>query len=50
MHTPMIRAGDVFTAKVRAPAGATIDYGFLITKIRGAFESKAVWDGDRTIE
>jgi hypothetical protein len=47
MHTQMGRAGDVFTAKVRAPAGATIDYGFLITKIRVAFESKAVWDGDR---
>jgi hypothetical protein len=47
MHTPMGRAGDVFTAKVRAPAGTTIDYGFLITKIRGAFESNTVWDGDR---
>ncbi len=47
MHTPMGRAGDVFTIKVRAPAGATIEYGFLLTKIRIAFESKAVWDGDR---
>jgi hypothetical protein len=33
MHTPMQRADSVFVAKVRVPAGARIDYGFLTTKL-----------------
>lgn len=32
MRTEMIREGDTFSAKVRVPAGATINFGFLITK------------------
>jgi lipopolysaccharide transport system permease protein len=34
MHTPMLLEGDTFVAKVQVPPGATIDYGFLITKTR----------------
>jgi hypothetical protein len=32
MHTPMLRQGDAFVARVQTPPGVTIDYGFLITK------------------
>jgi lipopolysaccharide transport system permease protein len=34
MHTPMAREGDTFVVQLQVPAGATIDYGFLITKTR----------------
>jgi hypothetical protein len=48
MHTPMIREGDTFVAKVQVPSGATFDYGFLITEKRGIFDVvRPVWNGDR---
>jgi len=48
MHTPMIREGDTFVAKVQVPSGATLDYGFLITERRGIFDIvRPVWNGDR---
>jgi hypothetical protein len=45
MHTPMDREGDAFVAKVRVPAGTTIDYGFLITKTRDE-ETVQIWESD----
>jgi mannosyltransferase len=47
MHTPMDREGDTFVAKVQVPAGATINYGFLITGSRSGAIIEAVWDGDQ---
>jgi len=48
MRTPMIRKGDTFVAQVQVPAGATIEYGFLITERRGVFDIiRPVWDGDQ---
>ncbi len=44
MHTPMERVGDIFAMKVRVPSGATIHYGFLITKTRSGAAIK-VWEG-----
>jgi hypothetical protein len=47
MHTPMIREGDTFVAKVWVPVGTTIDYGFRITERRGIFDFVyADWDGN----
>ena len=46
MATPMTRSGDTFAAEVRLPAGATMSYGFLITRRRGVLSLvRAVWDG-----
>ena len=45
MHTPMDHAGDVFVTTVRVPAGATIDFGFVITKKRSGADIR-VWDGN----
>ena len=61
LHSPLVRAGDVFTAAVHAQPGTTIDFGFLITKTKDgtpvriwqAQQSKdfhVVVDGDRIIE
>ena len=44
MHTPMERVHDAFVAKVQVPSGATIHYGFLITKRRSGAAVK-VWEG-----
>jgi hypothetical protein len=47
MHTPMVRQGNAFVAKVWVPAGTTIDYGFRITRRPGLFDILyADWDGD----
>jgi hypothetical protein len=46
MHTPMVYTGDAFIAQVQVPAGATLDYGFLITKKRNGADIEAVWEGD----
>ncbi len=43
MYTPMVREGDTFVAKVQVPSGATIDYVFETTKLRGGVASE-VWD------
>ncbi len=45
MHTPMERQPNYFTAKVRVPAGATMDYVFQITKTRNGSASK-IWDNN----
>jgi hypothetical protein len=44
MHTPMDREGDTFVVRVQMPAGATINYGFLITGSRSGARIEAVWD------
>lgn len=50
MHTPMVREGDTFVAKVSVPVGTTIDYGFLITKIRNRFDTaNPIWDGHENL-
>ena len=47
MHTPMVREGDTFVAKVGVPAGTTIGYGLQITERRGLFDIVyPVWDGN----
>jgi hypothetical protein len=47
MHVPMFRDGDTFVAKLWMPVGTTIDYGFLVTELRGLFDiNYPVWDGD----
>lgn len=47
MRTPMVYASGVFMAKVQAPAGATIDYIFQVTKTRSGVPADA-WDmGDQ---
>jgi len=45
MHTPMAQEGDAFVAKVQIPAGATIDYGFLVTKTRDE-QAVQIWNSD----
>jgi hypothetical protein len=45
MHTPMVHTGDAFIAQVQVPAGATLDYGFLITKKRNG-AAVYVWEAD----
>jgi hypothetical protein len=46
MHTPMIRHNGTFITKLSVPAGATIDYGFLIMNTRGLFATaNRIWDG-----
>ncbi|MGH2521104.1 MAG: hypothetical protein ACRDH2_01260 [Anaerolineales bacterium] len=45
MHTPMTREEDTFVATVRVPSGATLDYGFLITKKRDGTAITPFWDG-----
>jgi hypothetical protein len=44
MHTPMTRDGDVFVGQLSAPAGMTVDYGFLVTKTRAGTDVR-IWDG-----
>jgi hypothetical protein len=46
MHTPMIREGETFMAKIRVPPGATLDYGFEIRTRRDDGTVQSVWDGD----
>ena len=45
MYTPMERQSNQFSAKVRVPAGATIDYVFHITKTRSGSRSD-IWDNN----
>jgi lipopolysaccharide transport system permease protein len=45
MHTPMERLDGAFVARVQAPAGAIIDYGFLTTKTRRGATTD-IWDGN----
>jgi lipopolysaccharide transport system permease protein len=45
MYTPMLHEDDTFVAKVQAPAGATIDYIFQITKTRNDTALEA-WDNN----
>ena len=44
----MSRRGGLFLAVIRAPEGAKIDYGFLVTKTHNGAPVK-VWDGDRLL-
>jgi hypothetical protein len=47
MFTPMVQEGNTFVAKVSAPIGTLIDYGFLVTKKRDSYHiTWPVWDGD----
>jgi ABC-type polysaccharide/polyol phosphate export permease len=46
MHTQMSRKGDTFIAKIRVPAGTTVDYGFLITKMHDGTVIEPVWEAD----
>jgi len=46
MRTPMNHVNDDFVVEVQVPAGANIDYGFLITKKRDGTAAPMVWDGD----
>ena len=51
MHTPMVHEGNTFVAKVHVPAGATVEYGFLITKSRDLTNIvKPIWDGSQNYE
>jgi hypothetical protein len=43
LQTPMVRQNDAFIAKVQVPLGATIDFGFLITR-RLDGTAIGVWD------
>jgi hypothetical protein len=47
MHTPMMRRGSVFEAKVQVDRGVAVDYGFLVTKTYDGLELeiRPVWDG-----
>ena len=45
MHTPMIRDGDAFAAKVHVPLGSIIEYGFWISKTNDGKEIN-VWDAN----
>jgi lipopolysaccharide transport system permease protein len=45
MHTPMVRKGDTFVARVQVPSGTTIDYGFLITRMRSG-AAVHIWEAD----
>jgi len=45
MHTPMQPEGDDFVVRIAVPEGATINYGFLVTK-DGSGAAVATWDGD----
>ncbi len=38
LHTPMNRQDDTFIAQLALPRGTSVDYCFLITKKRGAFD------------
>jgi hypothetical protein len=50
MHTPMIKDGEMFIAKLSVPVSTIINYGFLITKPRGPFDLPyPIWDGDYRI-
>src|SRR5258708_506010 len=45
LHTPMVRHGEIFSARIQAESGTMLDYAFLITKNHtGA--ALAVWDTD----
>lgn len=46
MHTPMAHDSEAFTVKLRVPPGATMDYGFLITKNRDGVSIKPVWEAE----
>ena len=43
MNTPMAREGDSFVARLQVPAGATIDYGFQVAKMRAGAKEEG-WD------
>jgi hypothetical protein len=43
MHTPMVRKDNTFIAKVQVPAGAILDYNFLITSTQDGTETQ-IWD------
>ncbi|TKB70427.1 MAG: hypothetical protein E8D45_13135 [Nitrospira sp.] len=46
MATRMVREGDAFVVRLRVPHGATVDYGFSITRtLDGAAVN--VWDADK---
>lgn len=48
MHTPMHDEGGVFTAVLRVPAQATIEYGFLITRSYDGTAIEKTWEGGVT--
>jgi hypothetical protein len=45
MHTPMVKAGDTYVAKLWVPTDATLNYGFLTTEKSGLFDMvRPAWD------
>lgn len=49
MHTPMTRSTGEFVGTIRAPVGATLDYGFLTTREADGAEA-STWDGGYTAD
>ncbi|HJR77623.1 MAG TPA: hypothetical protein VJ805_11635 [Nitrospiraceae bacterium] len=47
MSTPMVQDDGRFVATIEVETGATVDYGFLVTKTAGGAFIE-VWDGDET--
>jgi hypothetical protein len=45
MKTPMVVEGGVFTARLQVPPGATVEYGFTISKDHSGADIKPIWDG-----
>ncbi|MCB9151138.1 MAG: hypothetical protein H6641_20460 [Caldilineaceae bacterium] len=50
MHSPMEAQGTRFVAKIPAPQGATVEYGFLISQKRDGSELKAIYDGSANFQ
>lgn len=44
MHTPMVPKDNTFVAKVQVPAGAILDYNFLITETNTSARTQ-IWEG-----
>jgi hypothetical protein len=43
MHTPMVRKDNTFIAKIQVPAGAILDYNFLITETNNSATTQ-IWE------
>lgn len=48
MVTPMHRSGNRFTVTVTVPVKASIEYGFVISKVETGAAIESIWDGDYT--
>jgi hypothetical protein len=45
MHTQMVRSDDIFQASIQVPQGATVQYGFLLTRQEDMVDATPIWDG-----